>query len=361
MSVGGLRHQLKTPALVLDIDILDQNIATMFDRARAMGVGLRPHAKAHKCVEIAKRLQRAGALGASCATIDEAECLAAGGITGILVTSPMVSQDQVARLGGLLARGADLMVVMDNPLNLSACAGVAAEAGRTLGVLIDFDFGQGRTGCIDAQDAVSLARGVSASAHLRLRGVQAYWGQVQQIMPIADRRRQAQVQLDRLKDLVSELTEAGLKPEIVSGGGTGTHQIDGESGLFTELQPGSFLFLDSQYDKSVGAPFKPSLFVALSVVSANRPGRVIVNGGYKAFATDGGFPEAVRGAPSKATYRYMGDEHGALDFNGEGVTLGATIEFLTSHCDPTVNLHPAFHVVRGENVIDVWPIGGRYS
>lgn len=361
MSVGGLRRQIQTPALILDLDLLEHNIATMCERARAMGVSLRPHAKAHKCVEIGRRLQRAGALGASCTTIDEAETMAAGELKGLLVTSPMVSPDQLRRVGRLLSRGADLMIVMDNPQNVEAYAGVAAGAGRQLDVLIDFDFGQGRTGCTDVEAALSLARQVHENRHLRLRGVQAYWGQLQQIMPVGERLQQAHVQHERLKVLIAELTMAGLKPEIVSGGGTGTHQIDGETGLFTELQPGSFLFLDSQYGKSVGAPFKPSLFVALTVVSANRAGRVIVNGGYKAFATDGGLPEVVRGGPANASYRYMGDEHGALDFTGEGVPLGATIEFLTSHCDPTVNLHPAFHVVRGEEVVGVWPIGGRYS
>jgi D-serine deaminase-like pyridoxal phosphate-dependent protein len=140
--------------------------------------------------------------------------------------------------------------------------------------------------------------------------------------------------------------------------------VDGSTGLFTELQPGSFLFMDSCYGSITTNEnensFMPSLFVAASVVSANHPGRVIVNAGWKAFATDSGKPEPRRGAPAGATYRFMGDEHGAVDFEGPGPTLGDTIEFLTSHCDPTVNLHPAFYVVRGEEVIDVWPIRARY-
>jgi len=161
------------------------------------------------------------------------------------------------------------------------------------------------------------------------------------------------------------LTSAGLPPAIVTGGGTGSHRIDATMGLFTEIQPGSYLFMDSCYSAiSISEndnPFTPSLFVAATVVSANKQGRVVVNAGLKAFATDSGKPVALRGAPPGASFRFMGDEHGALDFEGDnGPAPGSTIEFLTSHCDPTVNLYSAYHVVRGDDVIDVWPIRARY-
>jgi D-serine deaminase-like pyridoxal phosphate-dependent protein len=194
--------------------------------------------------------------------------------------------------------------------------------------------------------------------------LQAYWGNLQQIMPLSERQRLAGIQQDRLRALIAALKEAGLVPEVVSGAGTGTHAVDGRTGLLTELQPGSFLFMDSCYGSIVTNenenPFEPSLFVAASVVSNNRPGCVIVNAGWKAFATDSGKPQPRRGAPANATYRFMGDEHGAVDFEGSGPALGATIEFLTSHCDPTVNLHPAFHVVKGDELVDIWKIRARY-
>jgi D-serine deaminase-like pyridoxal phosphate-dependent protein len=172
------------------------------------------------------------------------------------------------------------------------------------------------------------------------------------------------VQAARLREAIAALTDAGLKPGIVTGAGTGTHWIDGKSGLFTEIQPGSFLFLDSCYANidfsNEPSPFRPSLFVAAGVVSANSPGRVIVNAGWKAFATDSGNPVPMRGAPAGATYRYMGDEHGAVDFeSGATPALGSVIELLVSHCDPTVNLHAAYRIVRGETVIDEWPIAAR--
>jgi D-serine deaminase-like pyridoxal phosphate-dependent protein len=360
MATGAPRQLVKTPALILDIEALDRNIATMGARAKEMGMGLRPHAKSHKCVEIAQRLQRAGALGACCATIGEAEAMALGGIAGILITSPMVTADQLARLTRLLGRGADVAAVADHPQNAAAYAATAKATGRMMDVFVDFDFGLGRTGCVETQDAVALAQAIAVSPGLRFRGVQAYWGHLQQIMPVSDRAEKVAEQHARLRSLISALTGAGLTPEIVSGAGTGTHMIDGKSGLFTELQPGSFLFLDSCYGKSVGAPFEESLFVATSVVSGNAKGRVIVNGGLKAFATDSGKPEARRGGPMASTYRFMGDEHGALDFQGEAPPLGAAIEFLTSHCDPTVNLYPAFHVVKGDEIVDAWPIRARY-
>jgi 3-hydroxy-D-aspartate aldolase len=364
MGSEGKRNAVRTPALILDIDILDQNIATMVAMAKSMGVLFRPHAKAHKCVNIAQRLHRAGAVGACCATIGEAETLASGGITGLLITSPLITSDQIQRLRSLLAHGADVAVVADHPRNIDAYAQLAKSKGGQLEVLIDFDFGQGRTGCCSVEEAVALAALIARYPSLRLLGVQAYWGHLQQVVPMSERQRLVGEQQERLRGLIRALTSVGHVPEIVSGAGTGTHGIDGNSGLFTEIQPGSFLFMDSCYDVSLtsesGNPFTPSLFVAASVVSANHPGRVIVNAGLKAFATDSGKPRPWRGAPTDATYRFMGDEHGAVEFDGQGPGLADTIEFLTSHCDPTVNLHSAFHVVRGDEIIDIWPINARY-
>jgi len=358
------RDGVPTPSLLVDIDLLDANIAVMMERAKAMGVKLRPHAKAHKCVEIAQRLQQAGAIGASCATIEEAEAMALGGISGILITSPLVSANQLDRLQQLLLRGADVSIIADNPANADAYARAADTAGRSLDVLVEFDFGVGRTGCSTIEDAVNLAQRIAAHKALRFRGLQSYWGNLQQIMPLSERQRLAGIQQDRLRALIAALKDAGLAPEIISGAGTGTHAVDGRTGLFTELQPGSFIFMDSCYGSIVTNenenPFQPSLFVAATVVSNNRPGHVIVNAGWKAFATDSGKPQPRRGAPANATYRFMGDEHGAVDFEGNGPPLGATIEFLTSHCDPTVNLYPAFHVVKGDELVDIWKIRARY-
>jgi D-serine deaminase-like pyridoxal phosphate-dependent protein len=247
------RDRVKTPALILDLEAMESNIAAMTDRARRLGVGLRAHAKSHKCVEIARRLAAAGALGPGCATIAEAEAMAAGGIGGILITSPMATDHALDRVRRMLLRGADVMLTADHPANVDALAALARAAGRRLPVIVDFDMGVGRTGCLEAPDAVALAQRISGHASLRFAGVQAYWGNLQQIMPLSEREARVAVQAARLKVLIDALTAAGLKPEIVTGAGTGTHWIDGRSGLFTEIQPGSFLFLDSCYDEPVPA------------------------------------------------------------------------------------------------------------
>lgn len=358
------RDDVKTPALILDLDALDRNIATMATRAKRLGVALRPHAKSHKCVEIARRLVAAGALGPGCATIDEAEAMAGGGIGGILITSPMATAHMRERVRRLLLRCADVMLVADDPGNVEALAAIAAGAQSPLPILVELDVGVGRTGCVEISDAVALAKRIAGHTSLRFAGIQAYWGNLQQVTPLEERERRVAAQIERTRALIAALTGAGLKPEIVSGSGTGTHWIDGRSGIFTELQPGSFLFLDSCYAaitmSAEGNPFVPALFVAAGVVTSNRPDRVIVNAGWKAFATDSGKPVPMRGAPAGATYRYMGDEHGAVEFeSGTPPQLGVVIELLTSHCDPTVNLHAHYQVVRGDEVVDEWPILAR--
>ncbi len=182
------RSDLPTPALLVDIDILDRNIALMRDGAAALGVKLRPHAKAHKCVEIAQRIMAEGAIGISCATIGEAEAMALGGIGGILVTAPLTSSDALERLRRLLLRGADIAVVADHPTSVAELSALAAAAGRTLRVVVDVDVGMGRTGCLEISDAVALARQIAAAPTLSYGGMQAYWGNLQQVTPLPSAR-----------------------------------------------------------------------------------------------------------------------------------------------------------------------------
>ncbi|MCB2054110.1 MAG: alanine racemase [Geminicoccaceae bacterium] len=338
----------------------------MADAAAVAGTALRPHVKAHKCGVIAQMLRRAGAIGASCATLSEAEAMAGAGIEGLLITSPIVGRDGLDRLTRLLARGADVAVVADHPAPLAGLAAAAMAAGRILPVLVDFDVGQGRTGCVDGDAATALAQSIDDCEGLRFGGVQAYWGHLQQVAPPAERRARVLGQADRVRALVRALRDGGRAAEIVTGGGTGTAHLDFELGLFTDVQPGSYLFLDSCYAASLPGDgdlrFRPALFVSAVVVSANRPGTAIVDAGLKAFATDSGRPEPVRGAPAGASYRFMGDEHGALDFDpGAGrLVPGDRVLFLASHCDPTVNLYGHFHVLRDDRPVDRWPIVGRY-
>jgi D-serine deaminase-like pyridoxal phosphate-dependent protein len=277
----------------------------------------------------------------------------------------MSTPDMLARLRTLLARGADVMVVADDPRNADQLAAIAQSTGRSLPVIVEIDVGVGRTGCVEIEDAVVLVKRVAASPALAYAGVQAYWGHLQQVMPFDDRKTRVAAMAARLGKLVAALKEAGHPAKIVTGGGTGTHWIDAQHGLFTELQPGSFIFLDSCYGAipltPEGNPFSVSLFVAAGIVTANRKDRVIVNAGYKALATDSGKPVPMRGAAQGSTYRFMGDEHGAVEFDPAmpAPALGATIELVTSHCDPTVNLHARYMVARGGEIVDEWPVTAR--
>lgn len=363
------RQRLDTPALCLDLDALERNIAAMAAHARDAGVALRPHAKTHKSVTIAKMQVAAGAVGVSCATLGTAEIMVHGGLPGVLVTSPQVTASKLARLSALNAiaeRG--LLIVVDHPENAAALDEAARQSGRALEVLVDVNAGQDRTGCADADAALALARLVDDSAHLRFRGVQHYSGQLQHVTPEHERQRLALSQLDFLAALLDRLREAGLAAEIVSGAGTGTFDIDPRARLFTELQTGSYVFMDVEYRKAFeegrnAPPFETALFVQTAVVSVNQAakGFVTCDGGLKCFATDGPRPEVLRGAPPGAVYDFFGDEHGRLTVPDGALPppLGARIECAAPHCDPTVNLHDWYHVLRGDTLVDIWPVDAR--
>ena len=360
----GSRGDLNTPVLVVDIDALDRNIAAMAARVAACGVQLRPHAKTHKSVDVARRQIAAGAVGLCCAKIGEAEVLADGGIEGLLITSPVAAPAAIARLAALAARSPGLMAVVDHPDVAAAIDRAMAAAGTTIGVMIDIDPGNRRTGVASPDAAVALARDVAALPHLHYRGVQFYCGAQQHIADYAARRAVIVERTDYLRAIVAALTEAGLAPGIVTGSGTGTHRIDLELGVFTELQAGSYVFMDRQYldcDPGEGAQFEASLFVDARVVSANHVALVTIDAGIKALSTDGGVPIVVRGASAGTSFAFMGDEHGALHADGIGCRLspGDPVSLIVPHCDPTVNLYDHYHVASGDTLVDIWPVGAR--
>uniref|UniRef100_UPI0025F89993 alanine racemase n=1 Tax=Sphingomonas sp. TaxID=28214 RepID=UPI0025F89993 len=260
----GSRAALNTPVLVLDIDQLDRNIATMQALADAHDVALRPHAKTHKSVDIARRQVAAGAVGLCCAKIGEAEVLADGGIMGLLITSPVAAPMAIERLAALARRSAGLMAAVDNPDVLARMQHALAGKGATLDVVIDIDPGIRRTGVSSPEAAVALADAIATCDAITLRGVQYYCG-IQQHIEDYDTRRAAIVErTEYLQSVIDALTIAGYPPEIVTGSGTGTHRIDLDLGIFTELQAGSYAFMDKQYlDCDLagdgGQAFAPSL------------------------------------------------------------------------------------------------------
>lgn len=362
----GSRADLNTPVLVIDRDALDRNIATMAACATAAGVALRPHAKTHKSVDIARRQLEAGAVGVCCAKIGEAEVLADGGIAGILITSPVAAPAAVARLAKLAARAEGVMAVVDHPAVAERLnAALAAEDAR-LDMIIDIDPGIARTGVASAESAVALARTIDALPHLAYCGVQYYCGSQQHIENYVERRAAIIERTDYLREVIAALAEAGFASRIVTGSGTGTHRIDIELGVFTELQAGSYVFMDKQYldcDLAGGEPppFEATLAVDARVVSANHSGLVTIDAGFKALSTDGGVAVVQRGAPESAVFAFMGDEHAALVAPGIGDDLspGDPVSLIVPHCDPTVNLYDHYHVVAGDTLVDIWPVSAR--
>ena len=358
----GSRRDLNTPALIIDLDALERNIAAMAGAAAAAGIALRPHAKTHKSVEIARLQIAAGAIGICCAKLGEAEALAHGGVENLLVTSPVVGAAGVGRLAALSARSPGLLAVVDHPDGVAA---IAASEAR-LGLLVDIDPGLHRTGVADARAAVDLAGRIAAAPRLRFAGVQFYCGREQHIGLFGARREAIVDRTAYLKPVIGALGAAGLPPAIISGGGTGSHPIDMELGVFTELQVGSYIFMDRQYGDCElaaggGRPFETALMVDARVVSANHAGLATVDAGFKAFATEAGAPPILAGVSGASEYRFMGDGQGCVVVaKGQGGPgLGDIVTFAAPHCDPTVNLYDAYHVVRDGTLVAIWPIQAR--
>jgi D-serine deaminase-like pyridoxal phosphate-dependent protein len=362
IGLPGSRAQLQTPALLVDLDVFERNLAHMADHAKTHGISLRPHAKTHKSVEIAKRQIAAGALGVCAAKLGEAEALAAGGIESILVTSPVVTEAGIARVVALNERIADLMIVCDNAAVASALDHAAQASGKSLKVVVDIDPGLGRTG-IRPDKAQALVARIASAKGLTYLGLQCYAGQVQHLESPNERREKSLGAMKELGDLRDALKKDGLTPKILSGGGTGTFDIDPDARVLTELQVGSYVFMDRQYNEvwekpGDRPPFEVSLTVATTVISANRPGLATTDGGYKAFATDAGPPQIASGAPEGASYFFFGDEQGGV-IAPQPIGVGQKIACVVPHCDPTVNLYDAYHAVRGDTLEAIWPVDAR--
>jgi D-serine deaminase-like pyridoxal phosphate-dependent protein len=367
IGVPGGRHQLDTPALLLERSALQRNVTQMAALAAHHGIGLRPHVKSHKSIRIAQMQIEAGALGVSCATLGEAETMVDAGIPGVLVTSPIVGTNKLRRLVELADKAGphQLMVVVDDPRNVAELAVLAARLASPLHVLIDFDSGYHRTGAVDEAAALALAQTINETGTLTLRGVQAYGGHLQHIEARKERDEAAKQLRDTVSSLVAKLKSADLQIDIVTGVGTGTHEADASGGVFTEMQPGSYVFMDVEYgqvlsDADGASPFETSLFVQSTVVSTQAQAWVTIDAGTKSFATDSVAPVVARGVAGPAKYGFFGDEHGKLVVDAaQRPSLGARIEFVTPHCDPTVNLYDRYHVVDGDMLVDIWPIEAR--
>ncbi|PJI99270.1 D-serine deaminase-like pyridoxal phosphate-dependent protein [Acidovorax sp. 69] len=359
-TVGQRVDRIDTPALVVDLDAMDRNIQRMADFARKHQVRWRPHAKMHKSAELALLLQRAGAQGVCVQKLAEAEALAAGGVNDITITNQVIAMPKlhrVARLAAqLAARGGRLGMAVDHPEGIERLAEAMAQQGSDAGidVLVEIDVGQGRCGVPPGEAAVPLALAVARSPRLRFAGLQAYHGRAQHMASTVG-RRETIAAVVRAADHTRQLIEAaGLPVPLITGSGTGTLVHEAASGVFGELQAGSFLFMDADYARNEREPAQPAfehaLFVKTQVVSV-RDTHAVCDAGHKSHAIDSGLPTVALLPPERGLrYANGGDEHGLLYADGPKArlpALGRMLWLIPGHCDPTVNLHDFLIGVRG--------------
>ena len=362
VGCAGSRFQIPTPALIVDLDAFERNLARMAQRAATAGLALRPHAKSHKSATIGRRQIEAGAVGLCCVKLGEAEALAEAGLRRLLITSPIVGSHAAARAAALVRIDPDLRLVVDHEEQVEDLALAASTSEVCISVLIDIDVGLGRTGVTTPAAAVALAKKIAVHPSLRLAGVQGYGGHWQHIVGLAERRNAVEGGMARLAAAVDALRTGGYQVPLITGGGTGTFSADAALRVLNEVQPGSYIFMDNQYRDALGddadGAFEQSLFVQAQVISINAKEWVTVDAGLKAFATDGPVPRPTGKRFGGSRYFYFGDEHGGLTrpSGGSHVKLGERVEFIPPHCDPTVDRYDVMFFVRGDVVIDIAPI-----
>jgi D-serine deaminase-like pyridoxal phosphate-dependent protein len=358
-----LRGDIPTPALLLDLDAFDDNIAKMAAHLKARNKAFRPHGKTHKCPEVAKALLRAGAIGCCAARLSEAEVFAEFGIPGLLITTAVIGRDKIARAIALADRAPDTIFVVDDAQNVRDINDAAGTRRTPINLAVDLFFG--RTGIEPGQPAVALAKLIDSLPNVKFVGLQSYDGAAAHTTPFDARSARTTSTMSKAIETKAMLDRAGIGCPLVTGGSTGTYRFDSENPGMTELQPGSFVFMDIEYG-TIGGPdgseyrdFKNSLTVVTTVVS--RPGTLaIVDGGYKAFSTDRPFTPRPVGIDG-VTYGWAGDEHGRLDMTqaSRDLKVGDRVEFIPPHIDPTVNLYDRIYALRGDRVEAVWPVAAR--
>ena len=344
--------EVDTPALVLDLEVFEANLATL-NRAVAQRVRVRAHAKTHKCPEIAQRQVAAGAVGVCCQKVSEAEALVEGGIHDVLVSNEIVGAPKIARLAALSKR-ARIGVCVDNPENVRELR----NSGAKLDVYIELEVGMGRCGIAPGEPALALAREITGN--LRFAGLHAYHGRAQHVRSMAERKGSIDRAAQAVQSTKRLLDKNGIKTPIVTGAGSGTFMFEVESGAWDEIQPGSYVFMDADYARNEWAAplprFGHALFVLSTVMSRPRPGVAIVDAGLKASSVDSGMP-GVWQRPG-LTYTHASDEHGWVE--GEPApALGEKLLLVPGHCDPTVNLYDWYVCLRRGIVEDIWPITAR--
>lgn len=362
--VGTLVQDLDTPCLVVDLATLERNIEAMAKIVRGTKARLRPHSKSHKTPYIAHRQIAAGACGVCCAKLGEAEVMIEGGIPDVLITSPVVGPGKIVRLAAL-SRQAKVSVVADSPVMFQAMNDALGSVGGQVGIFIEVDIGQGRCGVRNSDQAVALAKDIGRYQNLKLEGIQGYQGLLQQLKSYDERMGFAKKALAILQSTADAVSKTGIEIKTLTGGGSGSSQIDIDLGGYTELQAGSYVFMDTKYlgvewnSRGEKIPFESSLYVLSSVVSKPTQDLAVIDAGWKSLSSDSGPPAIIE--PIAEEFLFGGDEHGKIRLNADGRSIrpGDKVKVRPSHCDTTVNLYDELIGVRNGAVESVWRMTGR--
>jgi len=354
--------EVDTPALLLDLDVFEANMRRLSASIAGRDIMLRPHAKSHKCPQIALRQIAAGAVGVCCQKVSEAEAMVEGGVADVLIANEVVGRPKLRRLAAL-ATQARVAVCADDAGNVRDIDAAAREFGATIDVLVEVNVGANRCGVEPGEPALKIAQAIAGCKNLRYAGLQAYQGAAQHFRGVEERRSAIAAAVAAVEKTLVLTANAGLPRGKVTGAGTGTYAFEAASAVYDELQVGSYIFMDADYVKNEwtesGIPgFEHSLFVYATVMSRTRDDVAIVDAGLKASSIDSGMPR-LADFP-QAEFIKASDEHGVIRVNGStGFALGDKVRLIPGHCDPTVNLYEHYVCVRGGKVEALWPITAR--
>ncbi|MGR3292261.1 MAG: 3-hydroxy-D-aspartate aldolase BhcC [Paracoccaceae bacterium] len=358
---------IQTPCLVVDLDALERNVKKMGDLARKMGVRHRAHGKMHKSVDVAKLQETlGGSVGVCCQKVSEAEVFVRGGLKDVLVSNQVRDPAKIDRLARLPKLGARILVCVDDPENVADLAAAAQKHGTEIECLVEIDCGAGRCGVTTSQDVVNIAKLIDAADGLKFSGIQAYQGAMQHMDLYTDREAKIDIAVAMVADAVTALKSQGLECDIVGGGGTGSYYFEGNSGVFNELQCGSYAFMDADYGRILDkdgkriddGEWENSLFILTSVMSHAKADKAIVDAGLKAQSVDSGLP-TVYGRDDKVEYVKCSDEHGVVADPDGVLKVNDKLRLVPGHCDPTCNVHDWYVGVRGDKVETLWPVSAR--
>jgi 3-hydroxy-D-aspartate aldolase len=363
---GMAEADIQTPALVLDLDALERNIVKMGDYAKAHGMRHRVHGKMHKSVDVAKLQERlGGAVGVCCQKVSEAEVFARGGIKDVLVSNQVRDAAKIDRLARLPKLGARIIVCIDDPENVDELSAAAVRHGTRIECLVEMDVGAGRCGVIGAGKVVALAQAIEAAEGLKFTGIQAYQGAMQHMDRYEDRKAKLDAAIAMVAEAVAALKVEGIACELVSGGGTGSYYFESASGVYNELQCGSYAFMDADYGRILDADgnridrgeWENAMFLLTQVMSHAKADMAICDAGLKAQSVDSGLP--VIFGRDDVVYTKCSDEHGVIADPAGVLSVGDKLRLVPGHCDPTANVHDWYVGVRNGVVEVVWPVSAR--